>query len=103
MITWGTARSGGRGGGDAREERLLVDLADGDAVGLIVQQGQLGLSPGDDCVAAERSGRLDHRLVQTFGRTDAAEAEVHGWLAGIEEGLHLGRHRRWSGRIQAPV
>jgi hypothetical protein len=81
----GYPRSGGRGGGAAREERLLVDLADGYAVGLVVQQGQLGLSPGDDCAAAERSGLLDHRLAQTFGRTDAAEAEVHGWLAGIEE------------------
>jgi len=34
------------GGGDPLKERLLVDLSDGYTIGFVVQQRQVGPSPG---------------------------------------------------------
>ncbi len=42
-------------GGDPLEKRLLVDLSDGQAVGFVVQQCQVGPPAGHDRAAAERT------------------------------------------------
>ena len=46
-------------GGHPAEQRLLVDLADGEAVVPVVDQGEAGPAAGDEYAAALRADRLD--------------------------------------------
>ena len=77
-------------GCDAFEQLLLVDLADGQAVGFVVHECQVGPPTGYNRTASERTGRLYHHLSEVYRRADAAEADVDGRFAGVEEFLQLG-------------
>src|SRR5215475_8282901 len=70
-------------GGDSFEQRLLVDLADDQAIGFVVYQRQVGPSTGHDRTAPERTGRLDHHPAEVLRRAVAAETEVDGRLASV--------------------
>jgi hypothetical protein len=64
---------------------LLVDLADRQAVGRLVEEGELGPAAQNDGPAAEGAGALDHGLAESRGGAHAAEAEVPRRLPGGEE------------------
>ena len=81
-------------GGDPPEERLQVDLPDGQAAGFVVRQCHAGPPTGHDRTTPERAGRLDHRLAEVLWSARTAEAEVDRWLAGVEERLQL--RRQWA-------
>jgi hypothetical protein len=81
--------------GDPPEQRLLIDLADGQAVGFAVHEGQVGPTLEHDRAATERAGRLDHGAAELLRRTDTAESEVDGRFARFEERFQLAR--QWTG------
>lgn len=95
--TWGAAGPGGRRRGaraavvhdcgHPAEQCLLVDLADGEAVVLVVDQAQVGPASGDEYAAALRADRLDGHLGDVRRRVHghAAEAHVHRRFAGVQE------------------
>ena len=82
-------------GGHPAEQRLLVDLADDEAVVPVVDQGQVGPAAGDEHAAALRADRLDGHPgdVLRGAHGHAAEAHVHRWRAGVQERHQLGRER----------
>ena len=82
-------------GGHPAEQCLLVDLADGEAVVPVVDQGQVRPAAGDECAAALRADRLDGHPgdVRRGAHGHAAEAHVHRWCAGVQERHQLGREQ----------
>ena len=82
-------------GGHPAEQCLLVDLADDEAVVLVVDQGQVGPAAADEHAAALRADRLDGHPgdVRRGAHGHAAEAHVHRRCAGVQERHQLGRER----------
>src|SRR6266576_4554093 len=78
-------------GGHPAEQRLLVDLADGEAVVLIGGQGEVGPAGPEQDAAALGPDRLDDRPgdLLPLAQGHAAEAHVHRWRAGVQERLQL--------------
>jgi hypothetical protein len=68
-------------GGHPAEQRLLVDLADDEAVVPVVDRGQVGPAAGEDDAAALRADRFDGHPggVRRGAHGHAAEAHVHRW------------------------
>ncbi len=87
-------------GGHPAEQCLLVDLADGEAVVPVVDQGQVRPAAGDECAAALRADRLDGHPgdVLRGAHRHAAEAHVHRWCAGVQERHQLGREQAFVGQ-----
>src|SRR5207248_8301990 len=81
-------------GFDPFEEQLLVDLADGQAVGFVVQKCQVGPTAGHDRTPSKDPRCLNHHLAEVRRGAHAAEAEVDGPLAGLEKRLQL--PREWA-------
>ena len=82
-------------GGHPAEQRLLVDLADGETVVLIVDQGEVGPAGPEQDAAALGPDRLDDGPgdLLRLAHGHAAEAHVHRWRAGVQERLQLFRER----------
>jgi hypothetical protein len=80
-------------GGHPAEQRLLADLADGEAVVAVVDQVQIGPAAGEKCTAALRADRFDGHMGDVHGgaQRHAAEAHVHRWCAGVQKRHQLGR------------
>jgi len=87
-------------GGDPLEEGLLIDLADGQAVGFAVHERQVGPTAGHDRRPPERAGCLDHHQADVLRRAHAAQTEVDGRLGGVEERLQLS-DQNWYGAQQS--
>jgi len=75
--------------GDPSEERPQVNFPDGKTVGLAVRECHAGPPARYDCPAAGRARGLDDGLAHVPWSAHTAEAEVNGWLAGVEERLQL--------------
>ena len=99
MTTWGDPASAARGcgaraavvddGGDPLEERLLVDLPDGQAVRSVIHERQIGPPAKHDRAASCRPGGPDEMLAEILWSADTAEAQVDRWIAGFEECFQL--------------
>lgn len=103
-----TSRGGMRGpcttmvddGSNLFKQRLMVDLTDGNTIRFVVHECQVRPAAKENCATSKCAGRLDHYAVEVFRRVDAAEAEVDGWIAGVEE--HLQLMGQWTIIFQDP-
>jgi hypothetical protein len=82
-------------GGDPGEERLLIDLADSEAVFPIVDPRRIRPALGEDHAPAVRADCLNGDAGRVFRGVHghAAEANINRGIACIEEGFQLGRER----------
>ncbi|GLY49615.1 hypothetical protein Lesp01_32710 [Lentzea sp. NBRC 102530] len=78
-------------GGRAAEQRLLVDLADGEAVRCV--ELQVRPAPLQDNAFAERAGRRDGMPHRVLGGAHAAEAEVDRRCTAVQERFERGGER----------
>ena len=85
-------------GGHPREQCLMVDLADDEAVVPVVDQRQVGPAAGDDRATALRADRLDGDPGDVLRGAHTAEAHVHRRRACVQERLQVGGQRAVVGQ-----
>ncbi len=88
-------------GGHPAEQRLVVDLADGEAVVLVVDQGQVGPAAPRRARAGPARGppRSATRATSVDARMGMLPKPTYtGGVAGVEERLQLGRERAFVGQ-----
>jgi hypothetical protein len=82
-------------GGDPGEERLLIDLADSEAIFPIVDPRRIRPALGENQAPAVRADCLNGDAGRVFRGVHghAAEANINRGIACVEEGFQLGRER----------
>ena len=91
--------------GDAREQGLVVHVADDEAVIQVVDRSEVRPASAEDGAPALCAGSLDHHSAEV-GRgphRHAPEPDVHRRFPRVEERLELGRERAIVGQVHAPV
>ena len=72
-------------GGYAWKQRLVVDLANGDAIGFLVNQRQVSPAAQKNGTATKGASGFDHHAAEMFRRTDTAKAKVNRWIPSVEK------------------
>ena len=92
----GTRGSGGRpcspvmnDGCHALKECALVDFADRETIGSVIDQRELRPAARQNRAQADGASRFDHRATELPRRPDTPESEVDRRISGIEKHLDL--------------